>query len=377
MARRLPWKTKKGDEGNENELPKNIPKAESPAPSGTKTPVRLARHVVATTPRREHAPSSASRRDPVRSPSTSPPPAPPQEQFMIPGPDADDRYRMVEDELLAVAQRFTTHLHRAEYNRLKAAARAQGEAAVREMERPVVAPPLTATARFRREASRRGARQRRLQQRSGAEGNGSGSAAAAVDLPWVGTSLQGLMERPRSETRTISSYASTHSTTRAAAGYHASSTTANADAGSDHARDDSSGRAKRKRDFASRAETTSTTSSLTAAEASNDATAHRLAITPRHRTTAAAASTSGPYHRSAGRTPSRGSMAPDAAQGVPTGSSDRERHHVVDLDEDEDDPFGVNKRRVRREKSREQMRRAAEKDSPKIKLSPDTIPSFL
>lgn len=31
----------------------------------------------------------------------------------------DDRYRMVEDELLYTAQRFTRHLHRAEYARLK------------------------------------------------------------------------------------------------------------------------------------------------------------------------------------------------------------------------------------------------------------------
>lgn len=296
-------------------------------------------------------------------------------RLMIPGADADDRYRMVEDEFLAVAQRFTTHLHRAEYNRLKAAARAQGEAAVREMERPVVAPPLTATARFRREASRRGARQQRLQQRQGGtDANGSGSAAA-VDLPWLGTSLQGLMERPRSETRTISSYAPVHSTTRAAAGYHASAT-ASTNTGSDAFRGGSGSRSKRKRESSSLAETSSTTSSPTPGEASNNA-APRLAATPRHRSSPATASISRAPHGSVDRTPSHGGMARHATRDNAAGSSGRERHHVIDLDDDDDDPFGVNKRRVRREKSREQMRKPAEKESPKIKLSPDTIPSFL
>ncbi|OAQ86945.1 hypothetical protein VFPBJ_00985 [Purpureocillium lilacinum] len=376
MARRLPWKTKTEDDANENPSPRNVPKAESPAPSGgIRTPVRLARQVAVSTPRRDHTPASASRRDAVRSPSTSPPPAPPQEQLMIPGADADDRYRMVEDEFLAVAQRFTTHLHRAEYNRLKAAARAQGEAAVREMERPVVAPPLTATARFRREASRRGARQQRLQQRQGGtDANGSGSAAA-VDLPWLGTSLQGLMERPRSETRTISSYAPVHSTTRAAAGYHASAT-ASTNTGSDGFRGGSGSRSKRKRESSSLAETSSTTSSPTPGEASNNA-APRLAATPRNHSSPATASISRAPHGSVDRTPSHGGMARHATRDNAAGSSGRERHHVIDLDDDDDDPFGVNKRRVRREKSREQMRKPAEKESPKIKLSPDTIPSFL
>ncbi|KAL3955718.1 hypothetical protein ACCO45_011281 [Purpureocillium lilacinum] len=354
MARRLPWKTKTEDDANENPSPRNVPKAESPAPSGgIRTPVRLARQVAVSTPRRDHTPASASRRDAVRSPSTSPPPAPPQEQLMIPGADADDRYRMVEDEFLAVAQRFTTHLHRAEYNRLKAAARAQGEAAVREMERPVVAPPLTATARFRREASRRGARQQRLQQRQGGtDANGSGSAAA-VDLPWLGTSLQGLMERPRSGRDYIVLCA-----------------------GSDGFRGGSGSRSKRKRESSSLAETSSTTSSPTPGEASNNA-APRLAATPRHHSSPATASISRAPHGSVDRTPSHGGMARHATRDNAAGSSGRERHHVIDLDDDDDDPFGVNKRRVRREKSREQMRKPAEKESPKIKLSPDTIPSFL
>ncbi|KAJ6444549.1 MOSC domain containing protein [Purpureocillium lavendulum] len=298
---------------------------------------------------------------------------------MIPGPDADDRYRMVEDELLAVAQRFTTHLHRAEYNRLKAAARAQGEAAIREIERPVVAPPLTATARFRREASRRGARQQRLQQqqqqqqRQQGDAGASGSAAA-IDVPWVGTSLQGLMERPRSEARTISSYAPVHPTTRAAAGYHASAAAAAAaNAGTDNSRRNT---AKRKRELSSRTETTSTASSpAPAVEPSRVATTPRPGATPRHNSSPATGFTSGAAHHARDRKPSQHVRALEGPRDSGSRSTGRERQYV-DLDEDDDDPFGVNKRRVRREKSREQMRKPAEKAPPKI-LSPDTIPSFI
>lgn len=83
----------------------------------------------------------------------------------------DDKYRMVEDELLHTARHFTTHLHRAEYNRLKMLAKAQNAATIREIERPVV--PGVKTARTRRREAARAVRQKR-----------------------VATGLQGLMERP-------------------------------------------------------------------------------------------------------------------------------------------------------------------------------------
>lgn len=53
-----------------------------------------------------------------RSPSTSPPLAPPVIELMRPGFDEDDAYMMVEDEFQAVAQSYTAHLHHAEYKRL-------------------------------------------------------------------------------------------------------------------------------------------------------------------------------------------------------------------------------------------------------------------
>ncbi|CAK7562567.1 MAG: hypothetical protein SEPTF4163_000415 [Sporothrix epigloea] len=60
----------------------------------------------------------------------------PLRSFMIDGMENDDRYRMVEDELLAVAHIFTAHLHAAEYQRLRARAKSQGTV-LRSLARPV------------------------------------------------------------------------------------------------------------------------------------------------------------------------------------------------------------------------------------------------
>ncbi|KAK2590700.1 hypothetical protein QQS21_011611 [Conoideocrella luteorostrata] len=73
----------------------------------------------------------------IRSPSTSPPAEPPAQEFMIP---SDDRFRMMQDDLLRMARRFTAHLRRAEYNRLKMQTQRQYAEIIRELERPVVQP---------------------------------------------------------------------------------------------------------------------------------------------------------------------------------------------------------------------------------------------
>lgn len=61
-------------------------------------------------------PSSPARRAYQRSHSTSPPPAPPPTEYMK---SSDGVWIMVEDELYAMAQQFTQHLHHAEYKRLQ------------------------------------------------------------------------------------------------------------------------------------------------------------------------------------------------------------------------------------------------------------------
>lgn len=74
---------------------------------------------------------------PERTPSTSPPPQPPTEEFMRPGLSADDIYIMVEDEFHAVAQTFTKHLHHAEYIRLRNAAKERNASTINTISRPV------------------------------------------------------------------------------------------------------------------------------------------------------------------------------------------------------------------------------------------------
>ncbi|ODA77701.1 hypothetical protein RJ55_06303 [Drechmeria coniospora] len=118
--------------------------------------------------------------DPFSSPPDSSPPAPPPpEQLMRAG--EDDRYRMVEDELLRTAQCFTTRLHRAEYDRLRRLARTRNAAAIHAMERPVVvtSTPVAAVARRRRD------RQRAL-----AIAASNADPDPDLELPWYGDACQ-------------------------------------------------------------------------------------------------------------------------------------------------------------------------------------------
>lgn len=118
---------------------------------------------------------------------------------MIEGFDHDDRYRMVEDEFLAVANDFTKHLHAAEYQRLKALASTRNADMIRTISRPVTGR-MTDLVKKRRTALELAASQRKgirnaLGKRKGRENDDSDDDDG--DLPWAGTSLQGLMESPR------------------------------------------------------------------------------------------------------------------------------------------------------------------------------------
>lgn len=71
-----------------------------------------------------------------RSPSTSPPPAPPSVEYMREGYGADDAWMMVEDEFYSTAQLYTQHLHHAAYSEQKRRAQARGDKVLRTMDRP-------------------------------------------------------------------------------------------------------------------------------------------------------------------------------------------------------------------------------------------------
>lgn len=72
-----------------------------------------------------------------RTPSTSPPPAPPDVDYMREGYNADDIYMMVEDEFLSTAKVFTQHIHHAEYVRLKKLAKSRGAGTLQAIARPI------------------------------------------------------------------------------------------------------------------------------------------------------------------------------------------------------------------------------------------------
>lgn len=111
---------------------------------------------------------------------------------MMEGRNADDKYRVVEDEFVVVAGKFTAHLHRAEYERLKNVARSQNAETIATIARPVVGS-LTEMARKRQENVLRRRKQtdalRKAKANAGHDDSGDESLA-----PWKGTALHGLME---------------------------------------------------------------------------------------------------------------------------------------------------------------------------------------
>ncbi|KAG6292195.1 hypothetical protein E4U46_000439 [Claviceps purpurea] len=170
MARKLPWAS-----------PRNANTTTS-APA-TPLPNLLARQI-SPHGHASHTPQTcppATGPPRARSSSITPPPEPPPEQFMI--PLLDDKYRMVEDELLHTAQQYTTHLHRAEYIRLKAVISSRNAHTIREMERPVVPGSGGSTPRGRAVRVRRKIVE------------GKQAVLMGEEAPWMGTSLQGLMEK--------------------------------------------------------------------------------------------------------------------------------------------------------------------------------------
>lgn len=136
---------------------------------------------------------------------------------MVPGFQNDDRWRMVEDEFVAVAHKFTAHLHASEYQRLKKLAREQKTDAVLSISRSVTAP-MTSAVRRRQAARSLEASQTRGIKRALSKGTNADDKEGGDEIPWAGTNLHTLMESPRKKPVSLSKLlpAST-SNTRAAA----------------------------------------------------------------------------------------------------------------------------------------------------------------
>ncbi|KAL6795244.1 hypothetical protein J3E68DRAFT_341622 [Trichoderma sp. SZMC 28012] len=287
---------------------------------------------------------------------------------MIPGPLNDDKFRMVDDEFLHMAQRFTAHLHRAEYDRLKALAKAQNAATISEIERPVVASAVpTARARQRSEAAQNNMKRRKaLEAESGDDAGDGDSRKAKGDeqrSPWA-TGLRGLMEAPRREGRTImpaASASSSSSRTRAAAGYSSKSSPQQ-----DH----------RSREISPSLPPLASSSKRVKLDlpANSKSTATQSRNTPQH------PRNSNPNPLAMSSRPTelpKGVLRPDSSRT----KADNQPPSVYNVDDDlDDDLFGLHERRMSRKKSREQSKRPAAKsevkdESKTIDLS--SIPTFL
>ncbi|PBP25630.1 hypothetical protein BUE80_DR003488 [Diplocarpon rosae] len=153
-----------------------------------------------------------------RPPSSSPPPEPPPQCFMYEGKDKDDRYRMVEDEFLAVAHQYTVHLHTAEYKRQQKAVKSQNADTINSISRPVTGKM---TDHNKRKAEAAALTKRQINIIESLNGNKLGASSDESDeegLPYIGTTLHGLMDSPRKKAASLAKLG-TKATTRAAAGF--------------------------------------------------------------------------------------------------------------------------------------------------------------
>ncbi|KAJ9647944.1 hypothetical protein H2201_001311 [Coniosporium apollinis] len=205
MPRQLPWLKDGSASAAEKRTPKptkrqrlQTPDLDEDNTTGVSTPQRK---------RRANA---------NRTPSTSPPPSPPREEFMREGLAADDIWIMVEDEFLETAKLFTQHLHHAEYKRLKDLAKAQNATAISNLSRPVDGrTPLAGEAKRRVEAETR-----LSAQKAAVQGVTGRDSEDEDDAPYMrDPCLAGLMMGRNEPTASLASVAGSKSNTRAAAGY--------------------------------------------------------------------------------------------------------------------------------------------------------------
>jgi hypothetical protein len=136
------------------------------------------------------------------------------------GMQYDDKYRMVEDEFLTIAKRFTVHLHAAEYKRQQKIVKSRNADTINSISRPVTGIMPDHTKRRLAAASRaktqkvalEGALGKKTEDNSDDSDDGDG-------LPYFGTTLHGLMDSPRKKAASLGRLGTVAATTRAAAGF--------------------------------------------------------------------------------------------------------------------------------------------------------------
>lgn len=133
---------------------------------------------------------------------------------MIEGLDHDDKFRMVEDEFVAIAKIFTAQRHQAAYEEQQNAAKISPTA------RPVVGK-MTDNTRRKIERLAQSKVQRDVLGRLKEDSKiASDTDSEDEVLPYVGTSLHVLMDSPK-KAMSLSKFTAGNSATRAAAGFRA------------------------------------------------------------------------------------------------------------------------------------------------------------
>lgn len=137
------------------------------------------------------------------------------------GIDHDDKYRMVEDEFLSIAQKFTVHLHAAEYKSQQKMVKVRNAETINSISRPVTGKMPDHTKRRVDGVARSKAQRKALQsvlKKNPREAEDS-DESDGDGLPYVGTTLHGLMDSPRGKSRSLAEIRSPGAATRAAAGF--------------------------------------------------------------------------------------------------------------------------------------------------------------
>jgi hypothetical protein len=137
------------------------------------------------------------------------------------GIEHDDKWRMVEDEFLTVAKRFTVHLHAAEYKRQQKMVKKRNADTINSISRPVTGKMPEHTKR-RLEAAARAKTQRTVVENVAVQKVEEDEDSDCDGLPYFGTTLHGLMDSPRKKAASLAKPGTIAATTRAAAGFRQS-----------------------------------------------------------------------------------------------------------------------------------------------------------
>ncbi|KAG0653092.1 hypothetical protein D0Z07_0314 [Hyphodiscus hymeniophilus] len=214
MPRKLPWMQKEAGSTIAIARPKK------PLAKATKAPKRRRDEDLDSEGIVGNTTTSSKQKTSGRTCSTSPAPEPPSERYMDEGMDHDDKYRMVEDEFLAVAQKWTVNLHAAEFKKLQKMAKSRNAEVIESISRPVTDRMPNQTRRriegVAKSEAQRAAINGLLVKKVDAEDTDSDEG----NLPHlVGTHLHGLMVSPRKKATSLSKIGSAKASTRSAAGF--------------------------------------------------------------------------------------------------------------------------------------------------------------